>query len=158
MLPALTGRPIRVEIRASLGPHLAATAIPRRRILLDGAVLLERGEFERILVHEIFHFAWVRLGNPARRSWQRLLEEELAGKAQGELGWSAEWRKAKLTPARIRDGSPLWRHYLCESFCDTAAWLYAARRRHGEFTLGQRWRRRRWAWFRREISSAAVPI
>ena len=35
MLPALTGLPIRVELRPSLGPHLAATAISRRLILLD---------------------------------------------------------------------------------------------------------------------------
>ena len=40
MLPPLAGRPIRVELRASLGPHLAATHIPRRVILLDAGLLV----------------------------------------------------------------------------------------------------------------------
>ena len=54
MLPVLAGRPIRVSVRPSLGPHLAATSIPRRTVLLDSEVLpRRRGEFERILVHEI---------------------------------------------------------------------------------------------------------
>ena len=59
MLPPLAGRSIRVELRASLGPHLAATHIPRRVILLDAGLLEAKlgdqaGEFERILVNEIF--------------------------------------------------------------------------------------------------------
>ena len=84
---------------ASLGPHLAATHIPRRRILLDAGLLrADPGEFERILVHEIFHFAWVRLSNQTRRSWEGVLAAELAARARGELGWSSEWRKNKLTP------------------------------------------------------------
>src|SRR5713101_8845994 len=101
MFPRLTGRPIRVQIRPSLGPHLAATSIPRRLILLDSEVLQRRGDFERILIHELFHFAWVRLGNPRRRSWEKLLAAEIARGVRGELGWSAEWRKAKLR-SRVR--------------------------------------------------------
>src|SRR5205085_12499768 len=101
VLPPLAGRPIRVEVRRSLGPHLAATDIPRRRILLDAQVLALRGEFERILIHEIFHFAWVRLSNQTLWSWESVLQAELAraksNKGSGELGWSAEWRKHKLT-------------------------------------------------------------
>ena len=96
MLPPLSGRPIRVEIRRSLGPHLAATHIPRRVILLDAGLLAQPGEFERILVHEIFHFAWVRLSNQTRRSWEDVLAAEFAARARGELGWSSEWRKDKL--------------------------------------------------------------
>ena len=158
MLPELTAKPILVGIRRSLGPHFAATSIPGRRILLDRAVFEMPGDFERILVHEIFHFAWVRLGHPKRRSWEQLMARELARGARGELGWSAEWRKAKLTSASMQSGARLWRHYLCESFCDTAAWLYGGLRSHGEFTLAQSWRWRRRVWFRREVSSAPVPI
>jgi hypothetical protein len=152
LLPPLSGRPIRVELRRSLGPHLAATHIPRRLILLDAGLLRQSGEFERILVHEIFHFAWVRLSNQTRRSWEGVLAAELAARAPGELGWSAEWRKNKLRNDRlrladVRDRTPAWRRYVCESFCDTSAWLYAGLRRHDEFTLSAAPRRARRRWF-----------
>ncbi|HEY2845134.1 MAG TPA: hypothetical protein VGJ09_15840 [Bryobacteraceae bacterium] len=159
MLPILTGRPIRVEIRGSLGPHLAATDIPRRRILLDAQVLAQRGEFERILVHEIFHFAWVRLSNQTRRSWEGVLAAELSRRAPGELGWSAEWRKDKLKPADPRLRTPAWRRYVCESFCDTSAWLCGGLARHDEFTLPAASRRLRRQWFtRRLFDHAPVPV
>lgn len=152
MLPPLSGRPIRVELRRSLGPHLAATHIPRRRILLDAELLAQRGEFERILVHEIFHFVWVRLSNQTRRSWEGVLAAELAARVRGELGWSSEWRKnklqsGKLSAAGIRLRTAAWRRYVCESFCDTAAWLCAGLRRHDEFTLSVVPRRTRRRWF-----------
>ncbi len=54
-------------------------------------------ELARILVHELFHFAWVRLGNPARRSYEALVREEWKRRARGELGWSAESRKRALS-------------------------------------------------------------
>jgi len=56
----------------------------------------EPRELSRILVHELFHFAWVRLSNDTRRSWGALVEVEMARRARGELGWSAEWRKQLL--------------------------------------------------------------
>ena len=130
-------------MRRSLGPHLAATHLPERRIFLDRAVLNQFGDFERILVHEIFHFVWVRLGNAKRRSWEVLLTEECRSKTTGELGYSAEWRKSKLTLIDIRSRTPAWRRYTCESFCDTAAWLYSALASHEEFTLGRPARTRR---------------
>jgi hypothetical protein len=136
-----------VELRRSLGPHLAATHIPRRRILLDAGLLAQPGEFERILVHEIFHFAWVRLSNQTRRSWEDLLAAEFAARAPGELGWSAEWRKNRLTRPDVRGRTPAWRRYVCESFCDTSAWLCAGLRRHGEYTLSGASRRSRRNWF-----------
>ena len=156
MLPPLSGRPIRVELRASLGPHLAATHIPRRVILLDAGLLETKlpeqaGEFERILVHEIFHFAWVRLSNQTRRSWEDVLATELAGRAPGELGWSAEWRKDKLTQADVRGRKPAWRRYVCESFCDTSAWLCAGLRAHDEYTLAAGPRRIRRGWFAEHV-------
>ena len=147
-LPPLSGRPVRVHIRTSLGPHLAATSIPPRTILLDREVLSRPGDFERILVHELFHFSWVRLGNPRRREWSDLLESELSRAAEGELGWSAEWRKTKLSPRDWRLRSPSWRRYICESYCDTAAWLYSGVARHPEFTLEVSSRESRRAWFR----------
>jgi hypothetical protein len=157
-LPEFTGMPIRVDLSRSLGPHLAATHIPSRRILLDRAVLGQEGDFERILVHEIFHFVWVRLGNAKRRSWEVLLEKEFAAKTAGELGYSAEWRKNKLTLADIGSRAPGWRRYSCESFCDTAAWLYSALRSHEEFTLGRTARARRRGWFREYIRGRQVSI
>jgi hypothetical protein len=147
--PTFTGHPIRVEIRRSLGPHLAATSIPKRLILLDREVLRRRGEFERILIHEVFHFVWVRLGNPLRRDWERVLAAELAASAGGELGWSAEWRKKKLTGHVIGTRAPAWRRYVCESFCDSAAWMFSGLARHDEFTLPVSFRQRRERWFMR---------
>ena len=117
-------------------------------ILLDRELLSTRGEFERILIHEIFHFAWVRLSNANRRSWERLLAAEIRSRAKGELGWSAEWRKAKLTPSDVRARSAKWRRYACESFCDSAAWLFAGLARHEEFTLTVARRTARKRWFR----------
>lgn len=151
MLPQLVGLPIRVEVRRSLGSHLAGTSIPRRLILLDAAVFSRRGDFERILIHELFHFAWVRLSNQKRRAWEEILMQELRTRAEGELGWSAEWRKRTLTRADARRRTPRWRRYACESFCDTAAWLYSGLRRHGEFTLPSPLRRLRRQWFKRTL-------
>lgn len=146
MLPELNGRPIRVILRASLGPHLAATSIPRRVIYLDREVLAQRGDFERILVHELFHFVWVRLSNQARREWESLLSVEFRRRVKGELGWSAEWRKHKLGTQDVAARTPAWRRYACESFCDSAARLYSGLKNHEEFTLSSPWVRRRSAW------------
>ena len=158
MLPPLRGTQIRVELRESLGPHLAATSIPQRLILLDQEVLEKRGDFERILIHEIFHFAWVRLSNVIRRDWEMTLARELDLNARGELGWSAERRKKKLTSSQVRGRSRAWRLYACESFCDTAAWRFAGVGRHDEFTLAARFRRRRGVWFKRHMECGVVLI
>jgi len=157
-VPPLTGKPIRVTVRRSLGSHLAATSIPRRFILLDAEVLRRRGEFERILVHEIFHFVWVRLSNARRREWEVVLEAELSKSARGELGWSAEWRKKKLTGLDVARRSPAWRRYACEAFCDTAAWRFSGLKEHDEFTLAERFRRLRAAWFNQNLESADLPV
>jgi len=118
--------------------------------------VFERPEdFEKVLVHELYHFVWVRLGNPKRLAWEQLLLRE---NASGELGWSAEWRKAKLGPKDKEERTRAWRHYICESFCDTAAWLYAGLEAHDEFTLGTRARARRRNWFREYLGSGPVSI
>jgi hypothetical protein len=148
-----------VELRRSLGPHLAATHIPRRVVLLNAELLAQRGEFERIMVHEIFHFAWVRLSNQTRRSWEDVLAAELAAGHRGELGWSAEWRKDKLSHSEVRERTPGWRRYVCESFCDTAAWMYAGLPRHGEYTLRAAPRRIRRRWFAdRLLQRLPMPV
>ena len=154
-LPSFSGRPIRVELRDTLGPHLAAASIPRRLILLDRDVLRKHGDFERILIHEIFHFAWVRLSNAVRRDWEKLLAIE---RAPGELGWSAEWRKLKLQSSDARLRSPKWRRYARESFCDSAAWLFADLKRHDEFTLPVPSRRARQKWFEENFASHPIAI
>jgi hypothetical protein len=153
----LVGDPIRVEIRRSLGPHLAGASIPGRLILLDAAVLARRGEFERILIHELFHFAWVRLSNQKRVAWEQVLARELREQVKGELGWSAEWRKEILTRADPRLRTPKWRRYACESFCDSAAWMFAGLRAHDEFTLAAASRRLRRRWFVEQFS-ASRPV
>jgi hypothetical protein len=126
--------------------------------LLDSEVLRRHGDFERILVHEIAHFVWVRLSNARRRDWEQVLAEELAQHARGELGWSAEWRKHKLTARDPQRRSQVWRQYTCESFCDTSAWRFSGLRSHDEFTLAVRFRRRRGDWFERQIESRILPI
>jgi hypothetical protein len=157
-LPVLAVRPIAVCIRRSLGPHLASASIARRRILLDSAVFASICEFERILIHELFHFVWVRFSNARRRDWERILGNEFARRAQGELGWSADWRKAKLAPSDVRSRTASWRRYVCESFCDTAAWRFAGLRAHGEFTLPARFRRLRRQWLERNLAPGPLAI
>src|SRR5690242_9615817 len=127
-LPRCTGAPIRVRFAADLsghGPIHAGALLRKRRILIETSLGRSRVEFSRIFVHELFHFAWLRLGNPRRRSFESLLAREIAARAPGELGWSAEWRKAKLTAAHRRRRTRRWREYVCESFCDSAAWLFS---------------------------------
>lgn len=140
-----------------MGPHLAGASIPRRLILLDATVLTRRGEFERILIHELFHFAWVRLSNQKRAAWEQVLARELREQVKGELGWSAEWRKEILRRADARLRTPRWRRYACESFCDSAAWMFAGLRAHDEFTLAAGSRRVRRRWFTEQFS-ASRPV
>ena len=132
----------------------AATFIRRRLIVLDRALLTRRSELHRILIHELFHFAWVRLGNGLRRQYEAAVREEIRSRARGELGWSAEMRKKALAERSGR----IWREYVCESFCDTAAWLYSGVRKHEEFTLARRFRKRRAAWFRTAFAGRPVDV
>jgi len=157
-LPPLDGDPIDIHSAPGLadrrGPVHAGSFLRERRIALNCA----RAELPRILVHEVFHFVWLRAGNPRRRSWESLLAAELRDKARGELGWSAEWRKRALTAADRAARTRRWREYACEAFCDTAAWLYSGTRRHPEFTLAQRHRNRRRTWFEDTFSGRPLPL
>jgi hypothetical protein len=148
--PDLTAHRGKLLSQAGLGqPVFAGSFLRKREIVLDAALSKDRRERSRILVHELFHFVWLRFGNSARTSWTHVLEAEFAARARGELGWSSEWRKQALS---ISEGRP-WREYACESFCDTAAWKYAQVGEHKEFTLAERWRGRRSAWFEEQIEA-----
>ena len=157
-LPELHGDPIEIVFLPSLKAHRgkllsghrdgveihAASFLRQRQIVFDTQLKQDPQELSRIYAHELAHFAWVRLGNARRRSWEALLDGEGMG---GELGWSAEWRKQALSAADRRRRTRRWREYVCESFCDTAAWLFSDARRSGEFTLPVRARRARRRWF-----------
>ena len=150
-LPPRTGSPIRVRFVEDLsrhGPIHAGSLVRQRRILLETGLARHPGEFSRIFVHELFHFVWLRLGNPRRREFENLLRRELAARVSGELGWSAEWRKHALTARDRRERTRRWREYVCESFCDSAAWYFSSAGDHDEVTLPPRTRARRSAWFR----------
>jgi hypothetical protein len=156
-LPPLAGRPIRIHrqpgLRDRRGAVHAGSFLRERRIAFD----CRPSEFPRIFVHEVFHFVWLRLGNPRRRSFEALLAAEHAAHARGDLGWSAEWRKQALRLSDVRRRTRRWREYCCESFCDSAAWLFSGRRRHPEFTLSARFRARRRCWFA-EMAPPCLPV
>ena len=161
-LPPISGAPVRIQSAHALGgvpsgPRGAVDAgtFVRERRMAFGC---SRKEFPRIFVHELFHFIWVRLGNPARRSYERLVKGEWQAGARGELGWSAESRKRALAAGDVRSRDRRWREYCCESFCDTAAWLYCGSMRHDEFTLAGACRIRRRAWFAQRIESGQLSI
>jgi len=147
VLSRSNGKPIRLiwadNLHDGARPVLAGAAIRRREIHLDISLRHNASERSRILTHELFHFVWVRLGNPRRAGWKRLLHQELDARAKGELGWSSQWRKDQL-PKRFDE-------YACESFCDSAAALLSSCRNHEEYTLAPRWRARRAGWFRANL-------
>jgi hypothetical protein len=157
-LPLLTGRPIRIEhapgLRDRRGAVHAGSFLRERRIAFD----CTRAEFPRVFVHELFHFVWLRAGNQVRRSWETHLASEFVAHVRGELGWSAEWRKSALVSVDRRARTRRWREYCCESFCDTAAWLYSGVARHPEFTIAARFRARRRAWFGNSIENRELPV
>jgi hypothetical protein len=151
---------IRVELRpglmvrrgklASFGIAVHAASFLRERlIILDRDLLWRPKELRRIFVHELFHFVWWKLGNPRRLSWEALLTAEIGRRARGELGWSAESRKARLTTRDLAERTRAWREYCCESFCDTGASIFLKGRKHGECTLAARYLQARKSWFRR---------
>jgi len=151
---SLAGRPIEVRYSDNLrdtagNPAHAATFIRQRLIVLDGQLRRDPAEHRRILVHELFHFVWIRLGNAKRRAWEDLLRSEYKARARGETGWSAEWRKDKLSAGAIRRRTRRWREYCCESFCDTAAYLETGSR--AELTLAHAHQARRRVWFAEQL-------
>jgi hypothetical protein len=170
-LPEADGKQIRVRFLPNLHSHRghlvsdtvgqpihAASDLRRRTIVLDAGLPEHPSELRRILVHELFHFGWASLGTPRRKSWEQLIEDEWARGARGELGWSSEYRKKALRKIAAERNPRCWRDYLCESFCDTAAWLYAGLGSHAEFTLAPRFTKSRAAWFRECFQSRKLSI
>ncbi|HTS63008.1 MAG TPA: hypothetical protein VMH28_13355 [Candidatus Acidoferrales bacterium] len=157
-MPPLSGAGIRIQrasgLRDRRGPVHAGAFVRERRIAFDCAP----GEFPRIFAHEIAHFIWPRLGNPKRRLWESMLRRELRARVPGELGWSAQWRKAALAPHDMAGRTRRWREYCCEAFCDTAAWMWSGMARHREFTLPSTARRKRRFWFRLNLDSGHLSI
>jgi len=173
MSPEIEGLPIGIEFAPQLRAHAgklligngqrgrevhAGTFLRERRIVLDAALKGKTAELGRILVHELFHFVWLRLGNPKRRSFEDLLQRELRDRAPGELGWSAEHLKIGLHRGDCVNRTRRWRQYACESFCDTAAWLFSGIARHGEFTLPSAQRHERRDWFRRTQLTRRISV
>jgi hypothetical protein len=155
------GPPVRVGYRPNLrdsagNPAHAASWIRARRIILDPELKRSAGNHRRILLHEYFHFAWVRLGNPRRLAWEAYLAAEWKSRARGEAGWSAEWRKRQLSARDVAQRSRRWREYCCESFCDTAAWVN--RGADSEVTLSPTRRAARRAWFRENFRNYLFAI
>lgn len=162
-IPRAAGQPVRIEFRRTIvdeagKPAHAATFLRQRRMVLEEALMADADDFARIFVHELFHFVWLRLGNAKRKSYGGVIADELRRGVQGELGWSAEWRKNKLEALDRKAGRRRWREYCCESFCDTAAWRYAGVKKHGEFTLEPRARKVRGEWFARAGVDGGIAI
>ena len=157
-MPLFLGEPIRIQRHPGLkdrsGPVHAGAFLRERRIAFN----CTRAEFPRIFVHEAFHFVWLRLGNARRRDYEELLALELARSLRGELGWAAECRKIALQSNDPRARTRRWREYCCESFCDTAAWLYSGVPKHGEFTLAKSARPVRRKWFENQLSRSGIPV
>ncbi|HEX4165038.1 MAG TPA: hypothetical protein VHZ55_06135 [Bryobacteraceae bacterium] len=171
-LPVLQGEAIRVDLKPQLTAYRgkllsgrpgigsavhAATFIRSRRIVLEKELLASFDGFRSIIIHELFHFVWVRLGNPARQSFSRLLVEEWLARARGELGESAAVRKSILMRKPNRElGNRPWREYVCESFCDTAAWFYLPELTDPYRNLAIRWRERRKRWFSANLAGTLL--
>jgi hypothetical protein len=171
-LPPLSGHRIRVRVQpdlTSLGGKLvsgvgrgaavhAGLFMRKRVIVLEEALLRFPRRLNRIFIHEVFHFAWLRLGNHERRQYEQLLEAEIRLGAKGELGWSAESLKETLTPTDVRRRTVRWRAYACESFCDTAGWMFGNSGPYAEMTLRKRFRDRRRVWLFKICQGDAVSI
>ena len=123
-------------------PVYAASFVRKRKIVLTTDLLNDPPMLRLILIHEIFHFIWPRLSNAVRQEFSELLRAEVAVRARGELGESSGVKKQ----GRSRSAAA-WKDYVCESFCDTAAWLFAGVGQHPSFRLAKAWRVRRALWF-----------
>lgn len=155
------GNPIYFELRPHLSAHQgkllsgsdlgapvhAAAFIRKRVVVLETDLFSEPDRLRLILTHELFHFVWVRLNNSQRLTFASLLADEKRGRAKGEMGESAGVKKQLLQEqSSLNPSSRLWREYVCESFCDSAAALFSGIAANEHFTLAQRWAGRRYEW------------
>src|SRR5256885_13627851 len=65
-LPPVSGAPVRIE--TTIGLHDQTGALHAGAFLRERRIAFNctRYEFPRVFVHELFHFVWLRVGNPAR--------------------------------------------------------------------------------------------
>ena len=171
-MPELRGMPVRVEYRPKLtawrGQLLskshkgdvvyAGCFIRKRRIVLDAGMLRTPKVLERIFVHEVFHFVWSKLNHATRHSWDTLIRSEMERGVRGEFAWSAESAKHRVTAQDIAGRTRRWKDYLCESFCDTAAYCFGNTRPHSEMTLAPVVRRSRRMWVAEYLTERPLPI
>lgn len=108
----------------------------------------EPRDLRLIFAHEIYHFAWWRLGSNRRAEYDSLLRAELAASARGELGESSSVAKREHVSRECPNGGNSWKQYVCESFCDTGAWLFSGVDELRNFQLAAKWRIKRASWFR----------
>jgi hypothetical protein len=166
-MPEIAGAPIEASFAGRSNPPVPAAHFERihagaflrqRRIVFEKALERDPRELARIFTHELFHFAWYRMGNPRRRSYERLVAREMRAGVAGELGWSAEYRKDALSPRDRSGRTRRWREYVCESFCDSAAWLFSGVARHPEFTLPGPAQRSRRLWFEQADVTRRISV
>jgi hypothetical protein len=160
-LPALQGSPIvlgfQPELTACRGKLLsgspdrghavhAASFLLERQIVLERRLLSQADELRLILTHELFHFVWRKLSNNRRAEYESLIRREHRDRARGELGESSSVAQEALTDDDWAFRSKRWKDYVCESFCDTAAWLYAGVTSSEHFRLANKWKNVRVRW------------
>jgi len=92
----------------------AASFVARREIVLASELLDHAPALVEIFAHEIYHFAWCRLGNPERAAWADLLRIETKPK---HAGLSSRLRYDEFIQQAT---DRRWKNYICEAFCDTA--------------------------------------
>jgi hypothetical protein len=169
-LQQLTGGPIHIRFESPLTAHrgkllcnqadrgaavYAASFIRKREVVIDSELVQRPSALRLIFIHELFHFVWMRLGNRSRSEFSELLADEYMHRARGELGESAAVKKEQLKDRDCLTSSRRWRDYVCESFCDTAAWSHSDMKQNAAFTLASRWRKRRELWFNSSFASCA---
>ena len=59
---------------------------------IEEALMAHPEEFARIFVHELFHFAWLRLGNAKRRSYEGMIARELRRRLPNRDHILDQWR------------------------------------------------------------------
>jgi hypothetical protein len=153
-LPDLTVRRGELLSGAATGtPVYAAAFLRQRRIVLEAGLLSDPAVLRFIFVHELFHFVWMRLGNPIRVEYSGLITHEIKRRVRGELGESSAVKKAALGKAPQHSlPAAVWREYVCESFCDSAGSLFAGPPVHEGPRLGKTWTAIRKEWFEEKLA------
>lgn len=128
-------------------PVYAASFIRRRSVVLESALLRTPRLLRAIVVHELAHFVWTRLGNLPREQFSALLLQEWLRGARGELGESAAVHKAGLPESAVMEKNRRWRDYVCESFCDTSSAFLVPGNLYPGPRLAGRFVQRRQEWF-----------